>query len=110
MRMSLLGVAALVAGCATGSSNLITEAKVQSIKLNVTTYDEMVRDYGPPRSQHFDREGLLTATWFFFYDGDYGAMDNQQKLTVVFNKDRTVKDYDNASVGSEGGKGAGKPR
>ncbi len=37
-------------------------------------------------------------------------MDNQQKLTVVFNKDRTVKDYDNASVGSEGGKGAGKPR
>ena len=104
MRMSLLCVAALAAGCATGSSNLITEAGLRSIQLNVTTYDEMVRDYGPPSSQHFDREGLLTASWFYFYDGDYGAMDDQQKLTVVFNKDRTVRDYVNASVPESGGK------
>jgi len=111
MRMSLLFVAAVVAGCASGSSNLITEAKVQAIKLNVTTYDEMVRDYGPPRSQHFGQDGLLTATWFYFYDGDYDAMDDQQKLTVIFNKDRTVKDYMNASAaGLAEGQGAGKRR
>ncbi|MGY6272001.1 hypothetical protein ACXIUT_20105 [Achromobacter denitrificans] len=99
--MTLLCVAVVVAGCATGSSDLITEAKVQAIRLNVTTYDEMVRDYGPPRAQHFGQDGLLTATWFYFYDGSYGAMDDQQKLTVVFNKDRTVKDYVNASAGKE---------
>lgn len=111
MRMSLLFVAAVVAGCASGSSDLITEAKVQAIKLNVTTYDEMVRDYGPPRSQQFNQEGLLTATWFYFYDGAYDAMDDQQKLTVIFNKDRTVKDYANASASGAGsGKGAGKRR
>jgi outer membrane protein assembly factor BamE (lipoprotein component of BamABCDE complex) len=53
----------------------------------------------------------LTATWFYFYDGAYDAMDDQQKLTVIFNKDRTVKDYANASASGAGsGKGAGKRR
>jgi hypothetical protein len=109
--MSLLFVAAVVAGCASGSSDLITEAKVQAIKLNVTTYDEMVRDYGPPRSQGVGRDGLTTATWFYFDNSAYGAMDNQQTLTVIFNKDRTVKDYANASASGAGsGKGAGKRR
>ncbi|WP_088142090.1 hypothetical protein [Achromobacter xylosoxidans] len=100
MRTSLLFVAAIVTGCATGSSDLLTESKVAAIKLNVTTYDEMVRDFGPPRSQSVNREGLTTATWFYFDNSAYGAMDNQQTLTVIFNRDRTVKDYVNASAGS----------
>ena len=101
MRTSLLFVAAIVTGCAsTSSSDLLTESKVAAIKLNVTTYDEMVRDYGPPRSQSVNRDGLTTATWFYFDNSAYGAMDNQQTLTVIFNKDRTVKDYMNASAGS----------
>ena len=99
MRTSLLFVAAMVAGCASSSGDQLTEAKVAAIMLNVTTYDELVRDYGEPRSQSVNRDGLTTATWFYFNNGAYGAMDNQQTLTVVFNKDRTVKDYVNASAG-----------
>lgn len=100
MRTSLLFVAAIVTGCASGSSDLLTESKVAAIKLNVTTYEEMVRDYGPPRSQSVGGDGLTTATWFYFDNSAYGAMDNQQTLTVIFNRDRTVKDYVNASAGS----------
>ncbi|CAB3843312.1 outer membrane protein assembly factor BamE domain-containing protein [Achromobacter anxifer] len=100
MRTSLLFVAAIVTGCASSSGNLLTEEKVQAIRLNVTTYDEMVRDYGPPRSQHLGGDGLTTATWFYFNNSDYGAMEDQQTLTVIFNPDRTVKDYVNASAGS----------
>ncbi len=45
MRTSLLFVAAIVTGCASNSGgNVLTEAKVQAIKVNVTTYDEMVRE------------------------------------------------------------------
>lgn len=100
MRTSLLFVAAIVTGCASSSGNLLTQEKVQAIKLNVTTYDEMVRDYGAPRSRSVDREGLTTATWFYFNNSAYGAMDDQQTLTVIYNKDRTVKDYVNASAGA----------
>ncbi|WP_447921241.1 outer membrane protein assembly factor BamE domain-containing protein [Achromobacter aegrifaciens] len=101
MRTSLLFVAAIMTGCASSpGGNLLTEAKVQAIKPNVTTYDEMVRDYGAPRSQSVNREGLTTATWFYFNNSAYGAMDDQQTLTVIYNKDRTVKDYVNASAGS----------
>ncbi|CAB3956213.1 hypothetical protein LMG6001_04312 [Achromobacter insolitus] len=100
MRTSVLFMAAIVTGCASPSGDLLTEAEVQDIKLNVTTYEEMVRDYGPPRSQSVDREGRTTATWFYFNNSAYGAMDNQQTLTVIFNKDRTVKDYMNASAGA----------
>ena len=59
MRTSLLFVAAIVTGCASGSSDLLTESKVAAIKLNVTTYEEMVRDYGPPRSQSVGGDGLI---------------------------------------------------
>jgi hypothetical protein len=102
MRMSLLFVAAIVTGCAaSGSGNLISEARVEAIKLNVTTFDEMVRDFGPPRSQHVNSQGLQTATWFYFNNSEFGAMQDQRTLTVIYNKDHTVKDYMNASSGEK---------
>ncbi|QVQ26821.1 hypothetical protein HLG70_29090 [Achromobacter deleyi] len=107
MRMSLLFVAAMVTGCAAPSSgDLITQAKVQAIKINATTFDEMVRDFGPPRSQHVNSQGLQTATWFYFNNSEYGAMQDQRTLTVVYNKNRTVKEYMNASTGEKDAKPA----
>lgn len=107
MRMSLLFVAAIVTGCAaTGSGDLITQAKVDAIKVNATTFDEMVRDFGPPRSQHVDSQGRQTATWFYFNNSEFGATQAQRTLTVIYNKDRTVKEYMNASTGEKDGKPA----
>lgn len=98
--MSLLFVAAIVTGCAaTNSGDLITQAKVEGIKINATTFDEMVRDFGPPRSQHVNSQGLRTATWFYFNNSEFGAMQDQRTLTVVYNKNLTVKEYMNASAG-----------
>lgn len=102
MRPSLLFVAALVAGCAAPTSgDLVTQAKVQAIKINVTTFDDMVRDFGPPRSQRVDARGLRTASWFYFNNSEYGAMQDQRTLTVIYNPDGTVKEYMNASVGEK---------
>lgn len=110
MRMPLLFLAAVVAGCASSgpdAGNAVDPAKVQAIKIDVTTYDELVRDFGPPLSQHFDPEGKLTATWFYVNTGAYDAIQDQQKLTVMFNKDRTVRAYDNTS-GIKGGARPGR--
>ncbi|MNT12192.1 hypothetical protein D3C72_1471120 [compost metagenome] len=100
MRLPLLFVAAIVAGCAAPApGNLVTQQKVEAIKINVTTFDEMVRDFGPPRTQHVNAQGLRTATWFYFNNSEYGAMQDQRTLTVTYNRDHTVKDYMNASAG-----------
>ena len=107
MRMSLLFVAAIVTGCAaTGSGDLISQAKVQAIQINVTTLDEMIRDFGPPRSLHINPQGLQTATWFYFDNSEFGAMQDQRTLQVVYNKDRTVKEYKSDASGEKDTKGA----
>ncbi|WMD20690.1 hypothetical protein RAS12_29565 [Achromobacter seleniivolatilans] len=98
--MSLLFVAAIVTGCAaTSSGDLISEAKIAAIKIHVTTFDEMARDFGPPRTQHVNPQGIRTATWFYFNNSEYGAVQDQRTLTVIYNQDGTVKDYMNASSG-----------
>ncbi|MDH0091771.1 hypothetical protein N7373_09990 [Achromobacter mucicolens] len=102
MRSSVLFVAALVAGCASPApGDLVTQSKVQAIKLNVTTFDEMVRDFGPPRTQSVTKEGLRTASWFYFNNSEFGAMQDQRTLTVTYNKDGTVKEYVNSSAGEK---------
>lgn len=101
MRMSLLFVAAIVAGCAS-SGRQIDQAKVQAIQPGVTTYNDMVRDFGPPLSQAFNQDGLLTAQWFYFYTAAFGMNQEQQNLTVLFNKDKTVKDVVNSAAGGNG--------
>lgn len=104
MRSSVLFVAAIVAGCASPTSgDLVTQSKVQAIKINVTTFDEMVRDFGPPRTQNVNQQGLRTASWFYFNNSEFGAMQDQRTLTVTYNKDGTVKDYMNASAGEKDG-------
>ncbi|MFD4841189.1 hypothetical protein ACFWP0_27050 [Achromobacter sp. NPDC058515] len=103
--MPLLFVAAIVTGCAaTSSGDLISQAKVEAIRINVTTFDEMARDFGPPRSQYVDGQGLRTATWFYFNNSEFGAAQDQRTLTVVYNKDGTVKDYINSSAGAKDAK------
>lgn len=107
MRSSLLVVAAIVTGCAAPTpGNLVTQAKVEAIRINTTTFDDMVRDFGPPRTQHVNAQGLRTATWFYFNNSEYGAMQDQRTLTVTYNKDGTVKDYVNSSAGEKDGKSA----
>ncbi|WP_191578509.1 hypothetical protein [Achromobacter insolitus] len=104
MRSSVLFVAAIVAGCAARApGDMITQDKVQAIKINVTTFDEMVRDFGPPRTQQVNQQGLRTASWFYFNNSEYGAMQDQRTLTVTYNKDGTVKDYVNSSAGERDG-------
>lgn len=104
MRSSVLFVAAIVAGCAAPApGDMITQAKVQAIQINVTTFDEMVRDFGPPRTQQVNPQGLRTASWFYFNNSEYGAMQDQRTLTVTYNKDGTVKDYVNSSAGERDG-------
>lgn len=104
MRSSVLFVAAVVAGCAAPvPGDMITQSKVQAIKINVTTFDEMVRDFGPPRTQGVNKQGLRTASWFYFDNSEFGAMQDQRTLTVIYNKDGTVKDYVNASTGERDG-------
>ena len=104
MRSSLLFVTAIVAGCASPApGDMITQSKIQAIKINVTTFEEMVRDFGPPRTQETNRQGLRTASWFYFNNSEYGAMQAQRTLTVIYNKDGTVKEYMNASAGEQGG-------
>lgn len=104
MRSSVLFVAAIVAGCAAPvPGDMITQSKVQAIRINVTTYDEMVRDFGPPRTQGISKQGLRTASWFYFNNSEFGAMQDQRTLTVIYNKDGTVKEYMNASSGEKDG-------
>lgn len=101
--MSLLFVAALVTGCAS-SGTQIDQSKVQAIHPGVTTYDNMVRDFGPPLSQAFNQDGLLTAQWFYFYTAAFGMNQEQQHLTVLFNKDKTVKDVVSSASSGNGAK------
>ncbi|KQZ96657.1 hypothetical protein [Achromobacter sp. Root565] len=104
MRSSVLFVAALVTGCAAPApGDMITQSKVQAIKINVTTFDEMVRDFGPPRTRDINKQGLRTASWFYFNNSEFGAMQDQRTLTVTYNKDGTVKEYLNASAGERDG-------
>lgn len=101
MRMSLLFVAAIVTGCASSGAK-IDQAKVQAIQPGVTTYNDMVRDFGSPLSQAFNQDGLLTAQWFYFYTAAFGMNQKQQHLTVLFNKDKTVKDVVSSAGGGNG--------
>ncbi|EHK68219.1 hypothetical protein KYC_01230 [Achromobacter arsenitoxydans SY8] len=98
----MLFAAAIVTGCAAPvSGDLVTQEKVEAIKINVTTLDEMIRQFGPPRSQHVNAQGLQTATWFYFNNSEFGAMQDQRTLTVIYNRDHTVKEYMNSSAGEK---------
>ncbi len=100
-------MAAIVAGCAAPTpGDMVTQSKVEAIKINATTFDDMVRDFGPPRTQHVNAQGLRTASWFYFNNSEFGAMQDQRTLTVTYNKDGTVKDYVNSSAGERDGKPA----
>ncbi|MVW72157.1 outer membrane protein assembly factor BamE [Bordetella sp. 15P40C-2] len=103
MRFAIASVVPTIvlAGCASTGSQ-IDQAKIQTIQPGVTTYNDMVRDFGSPLSTSFNQYGLLQAQWFYFYTGPFGTGQEQQTLTVLFNQDKTVRDVVSTNSAGDG--------
>ncbi|WP_165856730.1 outer membrane protein assembly factor BamE domain-containing protein [Marinobacter sp. JSM 1782161] len=79
-------------GCASSGAK-IERSEVDKITPGVTTYSEMESMFGNPISQGYNQNGMLTATWMHIFVGPFGAGMEQQVLAVVFNEDKTVRQY-----------------
>jgi hypothetical protein len=64
---------------------------VKEIQQNVTTQREIFAYFGEPYKKGLEN-GLETWTYFYNY-WELGQLRDARELTVVFNKDNTVRSY-----------------
>jgi hypothetical protein len=86
----ILWVVIFTSGCMTIGRDFAT-APVGSIKENVTTQREIFSYFGEPYKK--GRENGY-ETWSYLYNyWELGQLRDSKELTVVFNKDNTVRGY-----------------
>ncbi|HWP57429.1 MAG TPA: outer membrane protein assembly factor BamE [Candidatus Acidoferrales bacterium] len=86
----LCAAALFLSGCVTIGRDFST-APVTSIKQNVTTQREIFSYFGEPYKKGWE-DGY--ETWSYLYNyWELGQLRESKELTVVFNKDNTVRTY-----------------
>lgn len=96
--VSILAVLVLLVGCASSGTKM-QKSDIERIEPGVTTYSEMEAMFGSPVGQGYNQNGLLTANWMYVFAGPFGVGTEYQTLAVIFNEDKTVRQYNVSKAG-----------
>jgi hypothetical protein len=88
--IGFLLVSMLLAGCVPYGRDFNT-APVRSIQNNVTTQREIFNYFGEPYSKGLEN-GYQTWSYTYSY-WEFGQLRDSRELSIVFNKDHTVRSY-----------------
>ncbi|MFT7337634.1 MAG: hypothetical protein ACI92B_000956 [Marinobacter maritimus] len=96
--VSIIAFVLLLAGCA-ASGMKMQQSDIEKIEPGVTTYTDMESMFGAPVGQGYNQNGLLTANWMHIFVGPFGVGTEYQSLAVVFNENKTVRQYNVSNTG-----------
>ena len=117
MKKFVLLIAMLALTACASSGVKVDQAKVEALQKGRTTYDEVIRDFGPPTGRTVSADGhkILTYSYFSMQTRPenfvpvvglfFGGADHEMSMVMLtFDRNNILSDYTSTS----GGNGTGR--